>query len=168
MFVAICVAYGWCVEKRTSIAGPLILLIGVGLVVTAVMNSIQTLMLDLMPTHGSSITACNNLVRCSLGAGPVSAIQPLLDALGAGYAYVLLGGLVALASPLLYVVVRIGPRCRARRIRMAEVEKERIRAKEEISRETTSKAIAPAVLIEKVEKELKRAEITSNADGPTV
>ncbi|KAJ7162208.1 hypothetical protein C8R46DRAFT_1037463 [Mycena filopes] len=124
---------------------PIEKLTAVGLVVTAVMNSIQTLMLDLMPTHGSSITACNNLVRCSLGAGPVSAIQPLLDALGAGYAYVLLGGLVALASPLLYVVVRIGPRCRARRIRMAEVEKERIRAKEEISRETTSKAIAPAV-----------------------
>ncbi|KAJ7162202.1 hypothetical protein C8R46DRAFT_1222345 [Mycena filopes] len=144
MFVAICVAYGWCVEKRTSIAGPLILLIGVGLVVTAVMNSIQTLMLDLMPTHGSSITACNNLVRCSLGAGLVSAIQPLLDALGAGYAYVLLGGLVALVSPLVYVVVRIGPRCRARRIRMAEVEKERIRAKEETSsREATSNAKAP-------------------------
>ncbi|KAJ7162193.1 MFS general substrate transporter [Mycena filopes] len=141
VFVALCIGYGWCIEKRTSIAAPLILLLGVGFMTIAVMNSIQTLIVDLMPTHGSSITACNNLVRCSLGAGLVSAIQPLLDALGAGYAYVLLGGLVALASPLVYVVVRIGPRCRARRIRMAEVEKERIRAKEETSsREINAKA----------------------------
>ncbi|KAJ7762474.1 MFS general substrate transporter [Mycena metata] len=131
VFVACCIGYGWCIEKRTNIAGPLILLIGVGLVVIGVMNSIQTLMLDLMPSHGSSITACNNLVRCSLGAGLVSAIQPLLDALGAGYAYLLLGGIAALMGPLLYVVVRIGPRCRARRIRIAEMQKERSRVKEE-------------------------------------
>ncbi|KAJ7430636.1 hypothetical protein B0H11DRAFT_2210930 [Mycena galericulata] len=42
---------------------------------------VQTLMLDLMPSQGSAITACNNLVRCSLGAGLVSAIQPILEAL---------------------------------------------------------------------------------------
>ncbi|KAJ7028560.1 major facilitator superfamily domain-containing protein [Mycena alexandri] len=131
VFAASCIGYGWCIDKRTNIAGPLILLIGVGLVVTAIMNSIQTLMLDLMPTYGSSITACNNLVRCSLGAGLVSAIQPLLDALGAGYAYLLLGGIATLMGPLVYVVVRIGPRSRARRIRIAEMQKERLRAKQE-------------------------------------
>jgi hypothetical protein len=27
-FVAFCAAYGWCVEKRVNIAGPLALLIG--------------------------------------------------------------------------------------------------------------------------------------------
>ncbi|KAJ7028578.1 MFS general substrate transporter [Mycena alexandri] len=131
VFAASCVGYGWCIDKRTNIAGPLILLIGVGLVVTAIMNSIQTLMLDLMPTHGSSITACNNLVRCSLGAGLVSAIQPLLDALGAGYAYLLLGGIATLMGPLVYVVVRIGPHSRARRIRIAEMQKEQLRAKQQ-------------------------------------
>ncbi|KAJ7889957.1 MFS general substrate transporter [Mycena olivaceomarginata] len=84
LFVVSCIGYGWCIEKRTSIAGPLIFLVGVGLVVIIVMNSMQTLMLDLMPTQGSAITACNNLVRCGLGAGLVSGIQPLLDALGPG------------------------------------------------------------------------------------
>ncbi|KAJ7252085.1 major facilitator superfamily domain-containing protein [Mycena haematopus] len=133
VFSASCIGYGWCIDKRTSMAGPLILLIGVGLVVITVMNSIQTLMVDLIPTQGSAITACNNLVRCSLGAGLVSGIQPLLDALGTGYAYLLLGGLSALMAPLLYVVMYIGPRCRARRIRLDEArrEKEEERAKEE-------------------------------------
>ncbi|KAK7018867.1 MFS general substrate transporter [Favolaschia claudopus] len=124
-FVVSCIGYGWGIDKRTHISGPLVLLTGVGLVVITVMNCIQTLMLDLMPTHGSAITACNNLVRCGLGAALVSGIQPLLDALGAGYAYVLLGGLSALMAPLLYVVIHIGPRCRARRIRMAEERRER-------------------------------------------
>ncbi|KAJ7090824.1 MFS general substrate transporter [Mycena belliarum] len=134
VFIAACIGYGWCIERRTHIAAPLILLIFVGLVVIAVMNSIQTLMVDLMPTHGSSITACNNLVRCGLGAALVSAIQPLLDALGAGYAYLLLGGICALMVPVVYLDIRIGPRCRARRIRMAEQQKEkdRARVKEEV------------------------------------
>ncbi|KAK7018881.1 MFS domain-containing protein [Favolaschia claudopus] len=118
-YVVSCIGYGWCIDKRTHMSGPLILLAGVGLVVMTVMNSIQTLMLDLMPTRGSAITACNNLVRCSFGAALVSGMQPLLDALGTGYAYVLLGGLSALMTPLLYVVMYIGPRCRARRIRIA-------------------------------------------------
>jgi len=67
-------------------------------------------------------------VRCGLGAGLVSGIQPLLDVLGAGYTYLLLGGLSALMGPLLYLVVYIGPRCRTRRIRIAEVRKETERA----------------------------------------
>ncbi|KAJ7656393.1 MFS general substrate transporter [Mycena polygramma] len=130
LFVASCIGYGWCIEERTNMAGPLILLFFVGVVVITVMNSTQTLMVDLIPTQGSAITACNNLVRCSLGAGLVSAMQPLLDALGAGYAYLLLGGISALMAPLMYLVIYIGPRCRVRRIRMAEARKEHARAKE--------------------------------------
>ncbi|KAJ6511659.1 major facilitator superfamily domain-containing protein [Mycena vulgaris] len=117
VFVASCIGYGWCIDKKTNIAGPLVLLVGVGLVVIAIMNSIQTLMIDLMPAQGSATTACNNLVRCSLGAALVSAIAPLLD-----FAYLLFGGICALMLPVVYVVIRVGPRCRARRIRMAEAE----------------------------------------------
>ncbi|KAJ7643818.1 major facilitator superfamily domain-containing protein [Roridomyces roridus] len=122
-YVGLCIGYGWCIEKRTNIAAPLILLFGVGFVLICIMNSIQTLMLDLMPTQGSSITACNNITRCLLGAGLVSAIQPLIDALNPGWTYVLLGGISALMGPIIYLVMRIGPRCRARRIRMAEMAK---------------------------------------------
>ncbi|KAJ6573483.1 MFS general substrate transporter [Mycena vulgaris] len=129
VFVASCIGYGWCIDRRTHIAGPLVLLVAIGLVVIAIMNSVQTLMLDLMPAQGSSITACNNLVRCALGAGLVSGIQPLLDALGAGYAYLLLGGVCALMGPVVWLLVRVGPRCRARRRRMEEREREREREK---------------------------------------
>ncbi|KAJ7812350.1 MFS general substrate transporter [Mycena olivaceomarginata] len=56
--------------------------------------------------QGSSVTACNNLVRCALSAAFVAVIQPILSVLGAGWTYVLLAGMI-----------RIGPRCRVKRRR---------------------------------------------------
>ncbi|KAJ7718296.1 MFS general substrate transporter [Mycena maculata] len=125
VYAACCVGYGWCIDRRINIAGPLVLLVVVGLVGIALINSISTLMVDLMPTQSSAIIACNNLIRCSLGAGLVSAIEPLLDALGTGYTYLLLGGVAALMAPVVWLVVRVGPRCRARRARIAEELKEK-------------------------------------------
>ncbi|KAF8078858.1 MFS general substrate transporter [Lyophyllum atratum] len=115
LLVACCAGYGWCVAKQVNIAGPLILQILVGYVAIAVMNSTQTLMIDLFPGQGSSITACNNLIRCSLSAFLVSVIDLMLRALGVGWTYVLLGGVSLLGIPLLYLEMRIGPACRAKR-----------------------------------------------------
>jgi hypothetical protein len=62
----------------------------------------------------------NNLVRCALSATAVAVIQPILLALGAGWTYVLLAGMCVVASPLIYVVIQIGPRCREKRRRRSE------------------------------------------------
>ncbi|KAJ7238522.1 major facilitator superfamily domain-containing protein [Mycena haematopus] len=118
-FVACCAAYGWCIERRVNLAGPLVFLV-VGIFTMAIMNSAQTLILDLVPNQGSSVTACNNLVRCALSATMVAVIQLILTALGAGWTYVLLAGLCVVASPLIWVVIRIGPGCRARRRRVQD------------------------------------------------
>jgi hypothetical protein len=69
--------------------------------------------------------AQNNLVRCALSATLVAVIQLVLTPLGAGYTYVILGGICVAATPLVYVVMHIGPGWRARRKRRAEMEKER-------------------------------------------
>ncbi|CAK5272586.1 unnamed protein product [Mycena citricolor] len=115
-FVGCTVGYGWCLQAKTHISGPLLLLVGIGLVVISVMNSIQTLMLDLMPSQSSAVTACNNLIRCSLGAGLVSGIAPLLGALRPGFTYLLLGGLAGLMIPVVYLVIHVvGPRWRRKR-----------------------------------------------------
>ncbi|KAJ7762584.1 MFS general substrate transporter [Mycena metata] len=116
-YIASCTGYGWCIEKKVSLAGPLILLIGVGIFSMAVMNATQTLILDLVPGQGSSVTACNNLVRCALSATMVACIQLILTPLGVGWTYTLLSGMCVAASPLIYVVMRIGPGCRAKRRR---------------------------------------------------
>ncbi|THH19063.1 hypothetical protein EW146_g2038 [Bondarzewia mesenterica] len=108
-FVACIIGYGWCLQAKVSIAGPLILQIIIGYVIVSVMNTIQTLLVDLAPSQGSSITACNNLVRCSLGAALVAIINIILDALDPGWTYVLLGGICLASSPLLYIEIKWGP-----------------------------------------------------------
>ncbi|EPQ60395.1 MFS general substrate transporter [Gloeophyllum trabeum ATCC 11539] len=115
VLVAVCCGYGWCLQEKVSIAAPLVLQILVGFLVTAFMTSIQTLIVDLAPTQSSAVTACNNVVRCSVGAALVSVVELILTAIGPGWTYVLFGGLVAAFTPLLFLVMHMGPKWRARR-----------------------------------------------------
>ncbi|KAF9225425.1 MFS general substrate transporter [Gyrodon lividus] len=114
-YTACCAGYGWCLEKNVNLAAPLVLQIVLAISGIAVMNSVQTLLIDLLPTQGSSVTACNNLVRCSLGAVTVSVIDLLLNALGTGWTYILLAGISIATLPMVWFAVWVGPRCRAKR-----------------------------------------------------
>lgn len=104
--------YGWALQAKANIAVPLVLNIFVGFGTIVGMNSTSTLMIDLFPEQGSSITACNNLVRCVVAAGLVSGIQPMINAIGYGWTYVFIAGLAAISVPLLYVQMYYGPRFR--------------------------------------------------------
>ncbi|KAI0257007.1 MFS general substrate transporter [Lactifluus subvellereus] len=109
------IGYGWSLQSRVSIAVPLILQFIIGALAITMMNAVQALLVDLVPSQGSSITACNNIVRCLMGAGMVSIMNPMLVALGDGWTYTLLGGLCLVASPLVFVEVKWGPTWRERR-----------------------------------------------------
>ncbi|KAG1813270.1 major facilitator superfamily domain-containing protein [Suillus subaureus] len=63
IFVLTCAGYGWSLQRETNIAVPLILQVIFGYTVVAIMNAVQTLLIDLLPSQSSSITACNNLVQ---------------------------------------------------------------------------------------------------------
>ncbi|KAG7095375.1 hypothetical protein E1B28_006132 [Marasmius oreades] len=115
VFVGVVLGYGWSVENRVHISVPLILHFFVGFCSMIVMTTASTLCIDLVPDQSSSIAGCNNLVRGSLGATLVAVIDLLTRKLSPGWTYVLLGGVCALLTPSIYVVMRIGPRCRAKR-----------------------------------------------------
>ncbi|TFK36942.1 MFS general substrate transporter [Crucibulum laeve] len=112
---ACCAGYGWCLQKKVNIAVPLILNVAMGYVSIAVMNSASTLMIDLVPNQGSSVTGCNNLVRCLLSAAVVSVIDLIINGIGVGWTYVLLSGLSLLSIPLIYIAIRLGPSIRTKR-----------------------------------------------------
>ncbi|KAG0702020.1 major facilitator superfamily domain-containing protein [Suillus ampliporus] len=101
--------------RETNIAIPLILQIILGYTITAIIITVQTLLVDLLPSQGASITACNNLVRCSLGALMVSVIDLIVNAIGPGWTYVLLAGICLACTPMIWLAIQIGPRCRAKR-----------------------------------------------------
>ncbi|KAF8913095.1 major facilitator superfamily domain-containing protein [Gymnopilus junonius] len=106
---AVCAGYGWCIEKTVNIAGPLILqFVGkhCGICQHLDHDTCSTLMIDLLPGQSSSVTACNNLIRCTL----------------IGWTYVLLCGMGLLSVPLIYLAIHIGPRYRIKRQRQRELE----------------------------------------------
>ncbi|KAH7930390.1 MFS general substrate transporter [Leucogyrophana mollusca] len=115
IFIVCCAGYGWCLQERANLGVTLVLQIIIGYTVVSVMNIIQTLLVDLMPSQSSSVTACNNLVRCTTGAVLVSVIDLILNALRPGWTYVLLAGVCLVTAPLIWVAMWIGPKCRAKR-----------------------------------------------------
>ncbi|KAG8948668.1 hypothetical protein FRC04_009434 [Tulasnella sp. 424] len=116
LIIASCIGYGWALDKRVHMVVPLIIQFFAGWVVVGQMNSFQTLLIDVMPAQGSSTTAINNFVRCLLGAGIISVVNLIIDAIGTGWTYTLLSLIGAVAIPIFtLVVIRYGPRWRMRR-----------------------------------------------------
>ncbi|PBK76751.1 MFS general substrate transporter, partial [Armillaria solidipes] len=117
IFAACCAGYGWCVQERVNLSGPLLLQVTIGFTTMGIMTSTQSLLVDLMPSQSSSISACNNFIRCIAGAALVAVMDLILRALGAGWTYILLGGICVLTIPLVYLIMYIGPPRRIKRRR---------------------------------------------------
>ncbi|KAL5533921.1 hypothetical protein ACEPAG_381 [Sanghuangporus baumii] len=115
LFSVCVIGYGWSLQADTSIAVPLVLLFFIGFSMVAAMTCVQTIIIDLFPSQGSSVTATFNLVRCLIGAGFVAAITPITNAIGPGWTYTLCGGLCFLMWPALLVELKFGPTWRKRR-----------------------------------------------------
>jgi len=54
-------------------------------------------------------------MRGLMGAALVSVIDLITNALGPSWTFVLLGGVCAILTPLVFLVMKIGPGCRAKR-----------------------------------------------------
>ncbi|KAF9550043.1 MFS general substrate transporter [Agrocybe pediades] len=117
---ALSAGYGWCLLKKVNIAVPLILQFFIGAISIIVMNFATTLMIDLLPGQSSSVTACNNFLRCIFSAILVSVIDIIVRAIGTGWTYVLIAGFCLTSLPMAYVSMTIGPRHRIRRQRQRE------------------------------------------------
>ncbi|KAH9883287.1 MFS general substrate transporter [Xylariomycetidae sp. FL2044] len=115
VFVASVVGWGWCIQLKTSIAGPLVLQVILGYTSIAILNSTMTLMIDIIKNQSSGVIACTNLVRCSLAAMLVALIDRSVQRLGYGWTYTLLGGLCALLLLPVVLEIQKGPGWRHKR-----------------------------------------------------
>ncbi|KAF8585839.1 MFS general substrate transporter [Ramaria rubella] len=115
LFVAATTGYGWAIQSRVHLSCPLILQFIIGVTISCMMNTSQTLLMDLFPMQSSSITAANNLVRCTMGATLVSIIDFIINAIRPGWTYTLLSGICVLMLPMNFAVIRFGPKWRESR-----------------------------------------------------
>ncbi|KAI6103686.1 hypothetical protein EV401DRAFT_705346 [Pisolithus croceorrhizus] len=55
--VACCAGYGWCLHQKVNIAVPLVLQFACCFSAITILNTTQTLLVDLLPAQSSSVTA---------------------------------------------------------------------------------------------------------------
>lgn len=76
----------------------------VGMFSTMYFTNVNTLIVDLYPGKAASATAAVNVGRCLLGAVAVAVVQPMIDAMGAGWTFTL-GALLTLIVGLICQVL---------------------------------------------------------------
>jgi hypothetical protein len=113
LFIVCTAVYG--VSLQTHLAVPVILQYILAYCATAIFTINSALVIDLYPGASASATAVNNLMRCLVGAAGVAAVQPIIDALTAQWAFLLLAGITLLMVPLLAVEMRWGAKWRHER-----------------------------------------------------
>lgn len=106
------IAYGWTLQYETNLAGPLILLFVFGYGTMAAFQVMQILIVDINPGNAAASTAANNLFRCLLGAGSTAVVLPMIDRMGAGWAYTFSSLVWIALSPSLWLLMKYGPRWR--------------------------------------------------------
>ncbi len=118
--------YGWVLEKRVHPSVPLILQFILGATTTLVFNLCGTLLVDIHPSQPATAQASLNLIRCSMSAAGLAALQPLIDKVGVGWCYTVFAAVLAVGClPLCWGIWRWGMRFRVSRMGSeAEREKE--------------------------------------------
>ena len=160
------IAYGWVLQYNTGIAPICVVMFVFGWAMIAVFNTLSILMVDLYPGKAASATAATNLVRCWLGAGASAVVIPLINAIGVGWACTLAAFLWLVFSPLVFLLIRFGPRWRAEATEKQRAsEKKEGQSEAEVARESGNSVVAVEsndVKQENTEKELD--ELQSNAE----
>ncbi|KAI0538067.1 chloramphenicol resistance protein [Xylaria digitata] len=127
----VCTGYGWALERQVSVAIPLVLSFFIGLCVTWPFQIMNLLIVDLYPGAPATATAANNLVRCSMGAAATASIEYIIRGIGRGWAFTLLALVFTVQSPVLFIILRHGPKWRKERMqRTVEAEQKRVEVTE--------------------------------------
>ncbi|KAL4814953.1 major facilitator superfamily domain-containing protein [Aspergillus spinulosporus] len=117
------ITYGWVIQTRQSLAAALTLQALIGLSGTPLLRIIYTLLIDLYPAQAVATQGAADLVRCWLGALFAAVIDYMLEGMGWGWSFTLLGLNMAVVLPLVGLVYVRGPRWRLRKaMQMSENE----------------------------------------------
>ncbi|KAI8145766.1 major facilitator superfamily domain-containing protein [Fennellomyces sp. T-0311] len=110
------IVYGWSLHVSAPLPIPLALQFIVGFSVTGLYTAVQTLLIDLFPDNGATITAANNFIRCFIGAAATAAIQPGIDGVNVGWMFTILGLILAVTNVSVPILIKFGPIWRKKRM----------------------------------------------------
>ncbi len=110
---AVILSWGWAIQYKAGVAVQCVLLFLLGVAMIGSQNATNALIIDINPTKAGAVIAANNLTRCLIGAGASAAIAPMIDAMGSGWAFTLIGLLYVVLWPSMMLVMRYGIKWRA-------------------------------------------------------
>ncbi|KAI1454362.1 major facilitator superfamily transporter [Annulohypoxylon moriforme] len=116
--------WGWAFQYRAHIAVPCVLLFVAGWAVVGFSNAINVLLVDVNPGKAGAATASNNLSRCLVGAAATAVIGPMINGVGIGWAFTILGFIYIVFSPMMFLVMKYGIQWRKEK-RDRQMKKER-------------------------------------------
>ncbi|KOS23177.1 Quinidine resistance protein 2 [Escovopsis weberi] len=100
-------AWGWAMHASVHAAVLCVVSVFIGIGIIGFNNTSAALLVDIHPGKAGTATAANNLTRCLIGAGASAAIIPMIDAMGIGWAFTLVGGILVLcAAPMLLIMAK--------------------------------------------------------------
>ncbi|KAH8723539.1 major facilitator superfamily domain-containing protein [Phaeosphaeriaceae sp. PMI808] len=115
LFIVCVLGWGRAIQAQTHMAVLLILGCLLGWTSIGILNTTMTLNIDILQSRSSGVTACTNLVRCSLAAVMISTINRMTRAWGEGWTYTFWAAICALLLPLMFLEIRMGPKWRLKR-----------------------------------------------------
>ncbi|EKD12763.1 uncharacterized protein L3040_006915 [Drepanopeziza brunnea f. sp. 'multigermtubi'] len=107
--------FGWTLDQGVHIAVPIICTFILGWSATSIIGVVSTFMVDIYPKKSASATAAVNLLRCLMGAGGTAAVLPVVNAIGSGWTFTTLVGILLLSLGLVVLQMGKGPAWRKRR-----------------------------------------------------
>jgi multidrug resistance protein len=112
--IGVMLCWGWVMDpnRRVSPAAPCVLLFLMGFGMIGFINTVNALIVDLYPQKAGAAVAANNLTRCLLGALMSAVIVPMINAMGSGWAFFLIGAIYVVFLPALWVLYKNGPKWR--------------------------------------------------------
>ncbi|KAK7956645.1 uncharacterized protein PG986_005867 [Apiospora aurea] len=122
---AVLMGWGWAMQYRAHLAVPCVLLFLLGIGIIGFSNTSNVLLADVNPGHAGSATAANNLTRCLVGAAATAAVNPMIDGIGDGWAFFILGALALAGAPSLLLIMKHGVRWRKEKAAKEQAKKEK-------------------------------------------
>jgi MFS family permease len=112
------IGYRWAVENNSHVSILLVLQFVQGFWGICFYTIYNTLLVDVFPESPSTAAAAASITRCAMAAAGVAVLQPLLNALGRGWYFTILGIWSGLFGALaVWFIRRIGMAWRTERLR---------------------------------------------------
>ncbi|KAI1119877.1 MFS general substrate transporter [Nemania abortiva] len=102
------IGYGWALATRAHISIMLILQFLTGITTASTFTMTSTLLTDLNTDRSATAQGASSIVRCLLAAAAIAAVEPLAEAVGLGWCFVVYALVVLINLPLSWAIQYYG------------------------------------------------------------